>query len=321
MKNIGLNKDSDRQKRILVTGSKGTIGSWLVPFLREKGHRVFGCDIIHGVEPYYIMADVTKPTDLEAVFDKECFDVVIHLAAICGREVNELFPSLAIENNIVGVINMAQICKRYGSRLVFTSTSEVYGDIGGILYEDREDINPNNRYGLVKLLCEKILQYEAKNCSLDVVILRPFMMYTPTEPIGEHRSALVRFCQGLLKKEKITVHKDSSRPWLWIEDAINIIAGLALLEEHDGIAPIYNIGTADTISTLYLAEHLCRHLGLDSKEYIELVEQPDKMTLNKNVITAKQVSATGYVARTSIFEGSIKVLKEVERRMKYEGKI
>ena len=60
-----------------------------------------------------------------------------------------------ISSNLLGLTNIIEVCKLYNSKLIYFSTSEIYGNIGGLLSEDRADINPNNRYGLTKLLGEK----------------------------------------------------------------------------------------------------------------------------------------------------------------------
>ena len=77
--------------------------------------------------------------------------------------------------------------------------------------ETLSDPKPNNRYGLSKLLGERLVEYEVQQHGLRAVTLRPFMMYDEHEELGDHRSAMIRFATNLAEGKEIEVHLGSER--------------------------------------------------------------------------------------------------------------
>ena len=113
-------------KKVLLIGSEGNIGKPLANYLRELGYDVLASDIKPGWRPGYIMADVRNIGDLIPAFDWKP-DVVFHLGAMVSRVTCEQASSLAIDTNLAGTQNVLDLVKRAGARLVYFSTSEVYG--------------------------------------------------------------------------------------------------------------------------------------------------------------------------------------------------
>ena len=284
--------------KITIIGSEGNIGSKLVPYLRTQDHIVYRCDQIQGTGPDYSVVNILNSGDLLKVFMEFKPDVTILLAAMVSRVTCEMSPNLAVDTNLSGLNNVIQLCKAFDSKLVYFSTSEVYGNIGGRLSEDR-DCKPNNLYGLTKYLGEKLVQYELK----DALIVRPFMFYDEDETRGDHRSAMIRFAYHLSRKEKITVHKGSKRSWMHISDGVRIIESLIHLKE----SYIVNIGSPELINTEILAGQICAFFGLRYEDYVNEYPLPDKMTLEKIPDICLQTELTGLIPEVSINEGIFKV--------------
>ena len=181
--------------KALVIGSEGNIGNPLVKYLRAKGYEVLESDIRPGYRQDYLMADINYPLDLLTAFLDWKPDVIFILSAIVSRVTCEQAAQLAITTNLAGINNILQLCKRVDAMTVFFSTSEVYGPENNPMDESTSDPQPNNRYGLSKLLGEKLVEYEARTYGLRAVTLRPFMMYDENEDMGDHRSAMIRFCK------------------------------------------------------------------------------------------------------------------------------
>jgi nucleoside-diphosphate-sugar epimerase len=112
--------------KALVIGSEGNIGVPLVRHLRARGYDVLESDVRPGWRPDYLMADINHPVDLLPAFDWAP-DVVFLLSAMVSRVTCEQAGSLAIATNLAGINNALQLVRRAGARLVFFSTSEVYG--------------------------------------------------------------------------------------------------------------------------------------------------------------------------------------------------
>lgn len=300
--------------KILVIGSEGNIGNKLAHHLQNCGHEVLRSDIIQHFASDYAQTDIVSMLDLYAAAERFRPDVIYHLAAMVSRVTCEAAPHLAIDTNLSGTNNVAQLCKRLNAKMINFSTSEVYGNIGGLLSEDRRDIAPNNRYGLSKYLAEKIVEYEVTYHNLNAVTVRPFMYYDESETIGDHRSAMIRFAEGLLNGHRITVHKNSKRAWLHMDDGVVALEKLIYLDRYYAI----NIGHPSVVATEYLAEYMCKKIGVDFHKRVDLVELPEQMTLEKKPDLRRQKELLGVEPAISVEEGMDRVLAMVKSRLNVE---
>lgn len=297
--------------KILVIGSEGNIGVKLTQKLIKCGHEVLRADILQHFSPDYAQTDIVSMLDLYSAVDRFKPDVVYHLAAMVSRVTCEAAPHLTIDTNLSGTNNVAQLCKRIGAKMINFSTSEIYGNIGGILSEDRTDIEPNNRYGLTKYLGEKIVEYEVKYHNLKAVTARPFMYYDEDETLGDHRSAMIRFAEGLLNGDKIAVHKNSKRAWLHMDDAAVALEKLIYVDKYCAI----NIGYPKVVQTEYIAQYMCNKIGVDYRKMVDLVELPFQMTLEKIPDLTRQKKLLGFEPTISIEEGMDRVITKVKSRL------
>ena len=287
--------------RILAVGSEGNIGGPLVEHLRNAGHEVFETDIQPGFRRNYAMADVNHPIDLLDAFEWGP-DIVYLMAAVVSRVTCEQSGSLAVATNLAGVNNVLALTKRIGARLVFFSTSEVYGPTYLPMDEDTSVPHPNNRYGLTKLLGEKLVEYEVHQHGLRAVTVRPFMIYDENEDLGDHRSAMVRFAQRLSEGRPIDVHLGTSRSWMHISDAVIALGRLAGLNGYH----VINIGHPELIETECLAE-LVRSCLNASADLLHYVPQPEQMTPVKIPSLRKQEMLLGVTPKVNIDDGVARV--------------
>ena len=282
--------------RALVIGSRGNVGRPLVEYLRKAGNEVLEADIRPGWRPGYVMADINHPLDLLPAFDWGP-DVVYLMAAVVSRVTCEQAGSLAIATNLAGVNNVIQMTKRVGAKLVFFSTSEVYGPTDGEMAEEAVP-RPNNRYGLTKYLGEQLVEYEVRTHGLKAVTLRPFMFYSEDEDTGDHRSAMVRFAEHLSAGQPVEVHADTGRGWLHMDDAVDAIERASRLSEYT----VINIGHPNIVATEILVEMVRSHLGA-YPELINVVPQPDRMTAWKRPSLERQGKLLSFEPLVSIEEG------------------
>ncbi len=302
-------------KKALVIGSEGNIGMPLVEHLRKKGYEVLEVDVKPAWKENYLMCDINHPVDLLPAFDWKP-DVVFMLSAMVSRVTCEQAGSLAVTTNLSGLNNIIELTKRCGAFLVYFSTSEVYGPEVDIMDDSIEYPRPNNRYGLTKLLGEKLVEYEVRSHGLRAVTLRPFMMYDENEALGDHRSAMIRFAYNLAKGLPIEVHRGGKRGWLHVSDAVEAIERSAHVEEY----AVVNIGNSHVIPIEELAEMVRVELDADLS-LVHFKDLPERMTLEKKPVLDRQTSILGYVPKVHLEDGVKRVCDRVKKVVAREKEV
>ena len=299
--------------KIFVTGALGVIGSFLVPYLRERGHDVISSDVFVRDYSDYVRADITSFEDLYRVFKKEDIDTVIHMAGEVGRMVGEEHPQKMIYVNNIGTLNLIKLCMEHKCRLVYFSTSEVYGhlfDKGKPVKEDDLDKGGSifvttNIYAMSKLFGEAIVRHYVENYGLNAVTVRPFMIYGPREYPSKYRSAISIFIHLALSGEKITVHRGTGRDWCYISDFID---GVYLVMKHrfSGAYEAFNIGSDEYRTMEEVAKMIIHECGGDYSQIV-LVDPPEKFLSLTKKFSIEKMRSINYVPKVSLKEGIHKV--------------
>jgi nucleoside-diphosphate-sugar epimerase len=257
----------------------------------------------------YLMADINQPIDLLPAFDWAP-DIVFVLSAIVSRLACEQASGMAIATNLAVINNVVLLCRRVSARLVFFSTSEVYGPECDPMDEAEPDPKPNNRYGLSKLLGERLVEYEIRTNGLKAVCIRPFMIYDENEEFTGWRSAMIRFSSELALGRRIQVHRGSARSWLHVSDAVRAIEAASQVDS----CTVINIGHSEVVPIEHLAESIRREIGASSA-LIECCDQPARMTRVNRPVLKRQREVLGVVPEVSLDEGVRRVCRRVRERL------
>ena len=244
--------------RILVTGSKGTLGTPLVTELIRRGHTVTQCDLQHQRDDNYIRADVSSYRQLERVFERD-YDYVYHLAAEFGRINGEEYYDTLWQTNVIGTRNILEWQRKKGFKLIFASSSEIYGNAEvGVLSEDIPNTIPivqHNDYAISKWVNEvQIMNFE-KRYDNQCMRLRFFNAYGPGERYHHYRSVVCLFCYRALMGIPYQVYKGYHRVFMYIDDFIPTLAQAC---ENFSPGQVVNIGgeeyrSVEDLSTLIAA--------------------------------------------------------------------
>ena len=285
--------------KVLVTGAAGFIGTWLVPSLRNAGYEVVGVDRVDG--------DISLPGGFQQLVETHKPEIVVHLSAKAGVIWCEENPDEAIRNNALSTLYVAKECQRRGMRLVFASSSEVYGD----QLEGLEDgpVYPKTIYGTIKLMEEHM----CKLYTVRPLILRISMPYGPFwEPLTSirrirHRAAIVNFLWQGVHRLPMSVHTGARRSLCYIEDVVRAIIML-MQQNRDGI---WNIGRDDVYMPIReLAELACEMTGAP-KDLIYEIPPPMERTLGKN-LSMKKIQTIGWKPEVSLEDGMRRLLAWVK---------
>jgi dTDP-glucose 4,6-dehydratase len=248
--------------KVLVTGSEGTLGRPLVSQLVENGHDVHGVDLDHSGTITTTRADVREHRQLRRVFDSEQPELVFHLAAEFGRiNGNEWFEQ-NWTTNMVGTRNVIDLCMERGAKLVFASSSEVYGELEeDPLVEDHDQLplRPANDYAISKWANELQILNSEKD-GLECVRCRFFNAYGPGETYHPYRSVVALFCAHALLGRPWTVYEGYSRVFMYVDDFIPTLARTA---DRFKAGEVYNIGGRDFRSVRELSDLVLEHTGAD----------------------------------------------------------
>jgi nucleoside-diphosphate-sugar epimerase len=242
--------------RYAVTGAAGFIGSHLAEALTNAGHEVVGFDCF---TDYYDPAlkeenasglDVRRVDLAEDELDFAGLDGVFHLAGQPGvRSFGDVFP-LYLRRNVLASQRVFEAASRDGARVVFASSSSVYG--AAERYPTPEDTVPRplSPYGITKLASEHLATAYAREFGLDCVTLRYFNAFGPRQ---RPDMAFTRIMLALAAGTRFDLYGDGeqSRGWTYVADVVD--ATIAAMERGTGV---YNVGGAieasmnDTITLL-----------------------------------------------------------------------
>ena len=288
--------------KILVTGNKGPLGTPLVRELRKRGHEVWGCDLQHQADEKYIRADLASYRQLERVFEQK-YDFVYHLAAEFGRINGEEYYETLWQTNVIGTRNVLELQRKQGFKLIFASSSEIYGDKHkDILTEDiplQSSIIQQNDYAVTKWVNEIQCMNFEKRFGLPIVRLRFFNAYGPGEYYHHYRSVVCLFCYRALHDIPYTVYKDYRRVFMYIDDFIPTLANVA---DHFVAGEVYNIGGREFRSVEELSTIILSYLGMDDSRVTYLPKDAHNVQ-NKQPNIDKAVSTFGHNPKIKLEDG------------------
>lgn len=214
--------------RIAITGHLGTLGAPLYARMREAGHEVIGIDLRHAETG--VRADVADFRQIERAIPANV-DLVYHLAAEFGRHNGEDHFEQVWRTNTIGTKNILALQERHGFRLVFASSSEVYGEQSAdVLSEDMAASSPaalTNDYAISKWVNEAQIANATKRHDTESMILRFFNAYGPGEHYHAYRSVVCLFCYRALKGLPYQVYDGYHRVFQYVDDLIDTLEAAA----------------------------------------------------------------------------------------------
>lgn len=264
-------------KTILVTGGAGFIGSHLTDRLLELKARVIVVDNFSTGKREYlknalknknlkiIKADVNNFKVLEKIFKNHKIDYIFHYAALLGVKRLEEKP-LEILEDIAGIKNIFKLSLSHKiKKIVFASSSEVYGQ--PVSLPEREDgvYNPRDVYALVKLVGENLVEIYYKNHGLPACALRLFNVYGPRQNSSPYGFVVGIFITQVLNNKRPTIFGDGhqTRDFIFIKD--NVEAAIRALLSPETNGEIINVGIGRQTTILDLAERIIRLSGKNLK--------------------------------------------------------
>ncbi len=267
--------------KALITGGAGFIGSHLAELLLDEGWEVFVLDDLstgahRNVEAlrerpgFHLVVDSVLSPSVVGELVYKC-DVVYHLAAAVGVRLIVEQPVHTLVTNVQGTEVVLEYCNKFGKRVLIASSSEVYGD-----HREERPLAENDRrvYGPVterrwlyadsKAMDEFLALGFHHERGLDCVIARFFNTVGPRQQ-GQYGMVIPRFVERALLGAPLEVHGDGkqTRSFCHVSDTIRAV--YALMEARDISGEIFNVGSAERVRIIDLAERVVELTGSDSE--------------------------------------------------------
>lgn len=273
------------RQKILVTGGAGFIGSHLCENLLIKGYEVICFDnlntgklenINHVKDKItFIKGDANSFADLEIIFKGNKLKAVFHYAAIVGVK-RTLEDPINVLDDIKGMRNVLDLALKFNRpKIIFASSSEVYGEPVEIPEVENGHINAQLPYAVTKLYGEKLMEAYWQKHKLPTCSLRFFNVYGPRQESSDYGFVIGIFIKRVLRGLPPLIYGDGTqtRDFVYIED--NVEASIRALELSATNGQIINIGTGRPTTILDLAEKIIDICKLKKELKLKFVKKRD----------------------------------------------
>ena len=214
---------------ILVIGNSGLIGNALVQKLIKKQIRLICYDISkpkYSSEILFIKGSIEDLKILSKKTKNIKIDVVVHLAAFLGVKNTEKNKLKCLNTNILGTINVLDFCvKKKVKKIIFSSSSEVYGEGGKNFLREDFFLKPKSIYGITKVVNEEYIKAYCSKFKLNFNICRFFNIYGPNQ---RDEFVIPNFINKIKKNQIIEIYGSGNqvRCFCYVDDAVDILIKL-----------------------------------------------------------------------------------------------
>lgn len=273
-------KNFYQDKRVLVTGGAGFIGSHLVEKLISLGAKVtvldnFSSGSISNLKNVLtqinlIYADISQPHPcIKATQNK---DLVFHTAAMVSVPQSIAFPDICYKINVEGTKNVLDGCyKNNVQTFVLSSSCAVYGDKSGPCSEE-DSLKPLSPYAQSKLDGEMLCKQYYENFGINAISLRYFNVYGERQKInGDYAAVVAKFKHNIEKNEPLTVFGSGkqTRDFINVNDVVD--ANIKIAMQNNVAGNVFNVASGQSISILELIKKLENEMG---KKAVNITFQP-----------------------------------------------
>ncbi len=302
--------------KILVTGGAGFIGSHTAKKLIELGHQVVIVDnfndyydprlkedrikiFLKGLKFKVYRLDIADDKKLAAVFKKEKFTKIIHLAAQAGVRYSLENPRVYVEANILGTFNLLELARRYGVKdFIYASSSSVYGNNKKIPFSESDRVDePISLYAATKKSTELMAYTYHHLFGINTVGLRFFTVYGPW---GRPDMAYFKFTKNILAGQPIEIYGQGlmDRDFTYVDD---IVAGIVKTFKIKSGAEIFNLGNSRPEKLMKMIGLIEKNTGKKAMVKMKPMQAGDVRKTYADIGKARKI--LGYKPKINLEEG------------------
>ena len=305
-----------QRKKVFVTGAGGFIGSHLVEHLVELGHEVTAFVEYNStgnwgwLEKSAESAKNSIKVELGDVRDYQNVlqamrgnDVVLHLAALIAIPYSYVAARSYVDTNVIGTLNVVQAAREIGvSRIIHTSTSEVYGTAQYVPMDEKHRLLGQSPYSASKIAADQIAYSFFSSFELPLVIARPFNTYGPRQ---SSRAVIPTIISQILSNQK-TIKLGALSPTRDLNYVSDTVSGFTAIMNSDlGCGEVFNIGSGFEVSIGALANLIAQQAGANIQiEPEKIRERPVNSEVERLLSDSSKIHDTfGWTPKYSGIEG------------------
>ena len=276
---------------------------------KEKDIEILQSKLVDVALYEFYYQDIRDKKGLETIFQKYKIDMVIHLAALAGVRPSIERPMEYAEVNILGSMNLWELCKDYGiKKFICASSSSVYGNNEKIPFAETDNVDrPISPYAATKK-CGEILGHTYHHLyDIDMIQLRFFTVYGPRQ---RPDLAIHKFAKIISDGGEITFYGDgtTARDYTFVEDIVDgITKSIVYLENHNKVYEVLNLGENQVVSLKEMLVEIETNLDRKAKLNRLPMQAGDVQKTNADITKAKKM--VGYTPKTN-FQNGIKKFVE-----------
>ena len=306
---------------VLVTGGAGFIGSHTVDAILANGLEVWVLDNLSSgyvrnlskwrkhPKLHFEKGDITQYKAVDRLVRR--VEAIVHLAAVVSPTISMRKPELTNAVNVSGTLNLLRAGLRNGvQRIVFASSSSVYGKSKNTPISEDNPLDPITPYGASKLDAEKYCQAYYKAYGLETISLRYFNVYGERQRSNPYSGVIAIFARNLLRGKRPVIHGDGkqTRDFIHVSDVVN--ANLLALQSKKGIGEAFNIGTGRSTSIRQLSHLMASLLRSDTEPVFEKPRPGDILHSLARITNARTM--LGFQPRIDLRMGLLGLLKSFQ---------
>jgi len=319
------------KNNVLITGVAGMIGSHLLDELLERNYRIIGIDDLSFGKMENIKHNLDNPNfdfhrvnildfDMLKVLGRDV-DIIVHLAAV--KKIDESKSSMdTLRVNTLGTEYVLETAKKWRTKVVYASTSDVYGMSPDLPFKESGDLllGPGMvrrwSYAVAKLYGEQLTSSYHHDYDIPVVVLRYFGGFSPRSSFAWSGGHIPIFVRAILNDEEVMIHGDGkqTRSMAYVDDLVD--GTILAMENNNAIGQLFNLGNDEEMSVLETAEliHKLANTGKELKlkyipfkevfgEYKDIMRRVPDLTKSKKLL--------GYSPKVSLKHAIKKTIDEI----------
>jgi len=311
-----------RNRKYLVTGIAGFIGSHIAEELLKRGDTVLGIDNFYSgklanleflesinIKKFYFFdIDFRNIDRLEKeIFSQYQIDGIFHLGAVASVQKSIQEPIFTNSVNVVGTLNLLEMAKKYRvKRVVFSSSAAIYGDEPTLPKDENSTIAPISPYGYEKLMGEQYMNIYNSLYGVETVSLRYFNVYGERQdPSSEYSGVISIFEDKISKGQVPNIYGDGEqyRDFVYVKDVVKI--NILAMESDEVVGEVFAVGTGKTTTINQLFEIVAKKYGADIKpNYLP----PRDGDIRESVCNSRKIAEVLKFSKWTDFQEGIKKL-------------